>query len=143
MNIAQRINLWSSTHHPKWLVVFRVVLGIFLFRKGITFIYHSEDLQLLLQYNSISIGTQILTWYIMIAHLLGGILIIAGLFTRLMCLLQIPVLVGAVFFINMKNGVFTGNSEFEFSIIILLLLIVFFIEGGGPLSLDSYFKKKS
>ena len=79
----------------------------------------------------------------MIAHLLGGILIIAGLFTRLMCLLQIPVLVGAVFFINMKNGVFTGNSEFEFSIIILLLLIVFFIEGGGPLSLDSYFKKKS
>ena len=142
MNIAHRINQWSLTHHPKWLVVLRVALGIFLFRKGITFIYRTEDLQLLLQYNAISTGTKILSWYIMIAHLLGGILIIAGLFTRFMCLLQIPILLGAGFLINLKNVLLPGNTELEFSIITLLLLIVFFIEGGGPLSLDSYFRLK-
>lgn len=141
MNIAHRLSQWSLTHHPKWLVVLRVALGIFLFRKGITFIYRAEDLQLLLQYNAISTGTKIFAWYIMIVHLLGGILIIAGLFTRLMCLLQIPVLLGAVFIINLKSAVFSGSSELEFSIVTLILLIVFFIEGGGPLSLDSYFRR--
>lgn len=142
MNIAQRLDHWSLTHHPKWLVVLRVALGIFLFRKGITFIYRTEDLQLLLQYNAIGVGTKIVAWYIMIAHLLGGSLIVAGLFTRLMCLLQIPILLGAVFLVNLRNAILTSNSELEFSIVTLLLLIVFFIEGGGPLSLDHYFKKK-
>ena len=142
MNIAQRINQWSLTHHPKWLVVLRVALGLFLFRKGIMFIYNEEQLQLLLQYHSITAGTKILSWYIMMAHLLGGILIIAGLFTRLMCLLQIPILAGAVFFVNLKSSVLASGTELEFSIIVLLLLVVFFIEGGGPLSLDSYFRKK-
>jgi putative oxidoreductase len=141
MNIAHRIQQWSLTHHPKWLVVLRVILGLFLFRKGITFIYQSEQLEQLLSYTAISSGTPVLSWYIMIAHLLGGILIIAGLFTRLMCLLQIPILIGAVFWVNMRSGILNANTELEFSIIILLLLIVFFIEGGGPLSLDNYFRK--
>ena len=143
MNIIQRLQHWSLTHHPKWLVVLRIVLGLFLFRKGIGFIYRSEELELLLQYNSIGIGTKIISWYIMIAHILGGILLIAGLFTRIMCLLQIPVLLGAVFLVNIKNGIFGTNSELEFSILILALLIIFFIEGGGPLSLDNYFRKNS
>ncbi|MGE5107038.1 MAG: DoxX family protein [Sphingobacteriales bacterium] len=143
MNIAQRIQQWSLTHHPKWLIVLRIVLGLFLFRKGISFIYRAEELELLLQYNSIDIGTKIISWYIMIAHLLGGILIIAGLFTRIMCLLQIPILLGAVFLINIKNGIFGTNTELEFSILMLALLIIFFIEGGGPISLDNYFQKNS
>lgn len=142
MNIAQQINQWSLTHHPKWLVVLRVALGLFLFRKGILFIYNEEQLQLLLQYSSITTGAKIVSWYIMIVHLLGGILIIAGLFTRFMCLLQIPILIGAVFFVNMKSSVLASGTELEFSIIVLLLLLVFFIEGGGPLSLDNYFRKK-
>lgn len=143
MNIVQRIQQWSVTHHPKWLVVLRIILGLFLFRKGIGFIYRSEELELLLQYNSISMGTKILTWYIMIAHILGGILLITGLFTRLTCLLQIPILLGAVFLVNIKNGIFGTNTELEFSILMLALLIVFFIEGGGPISLDNYFRKNT
>lgn len=144
MNFSNRINQWSLTHHPKWLVVLRVALGIFLLKKGITFIYRAEDLQLLLQYNAVTTGTKIIAGYIMIVHLLGGILIIIGLFTRLMCLLQVPVLLGAVFLINLRSMLFTGGgSELEFSIITLVLTLIFIIEGGGPLSLDKYFQTKN
>ena len=37
MGTLQRILAWSSTHHPKWLVVLRVALGLCLFFKGISF----------------------------------------------------------------------------------------------------------
>jgi uncharacterized membrane protein YphA (DoxX/SURF4 family) len=74
-------------------------------------------------------------------HLLGGSLIIAGLFTRAAALIQIPILLGAVFFVNAKKGVFAGESDLLFSIIILVLLFFFLLEGGGRLSLDNYFAK--
>jgi len=79
---------------------------------------------------------QVITW----AHLLGGFLIVVGLFTRLACLLQIPILLGAIIFVHVKNGFISFNTDLIFSIFILLLLIVFFIEGGGKISLDQYFK---
>ena len=81
----------------------------------------------------------VITWL----HLLGGFFIIIGLFTRLSTLFLIPVLAGAVIFINLPRGIFAHGSEFGFSLAILILLIVFFIEGGGPLSMDDYFKRKS
>jgi len=34
-----------------------------------------------------------------------------------------------------------GSSEFILSFIILVLLVVFEIEGGGPLSLDEYWRR--
>lgn len=79
----------------------------------------------------------IITWL----HLLGGFFIIIGLFTRLSTLFLIPVLFVAVLFINLPRGIFAPGSEFGFSLAVLLLLIVFFIEGGGPLSLDDYFRR--
>ena len=79
----------------------------------------------------------IITWL----HLLGGFFIIIGLFTRLSTLFLIPVLLVAVLFINLPRGIFAPGSEFGFSLAVLILLIVFFIEGGGPLSLDDYFRR--
>jgi uncharacterized membrane protein YphA (DoxX/SURF4 family) len=79
----------------------------------------------------------VITW----AHLLGGFLIIIGLFTRWAALVQLPILIGALIFINMQKGSFATESELTFSLLVLLLLIFFFVEGGGPLSLDNYFKK--
>ena len=44
MSLAYKINEWSSTHHPKWLVVLRVALGLCLFIKGFDFIKNSVEL---------------------------------------------------------------------------------------------------
>ena len=68
-------------------------------------------------------------------------MILAGLFTRLAVLLQIPILIGAVFFVNAKQGVFAGASDLLFSVIILVMLCFFLVEGGGPFSLDNALRK--
>jgi len=87
--------------------------------------------------NSINWLPLVISW----AHLLGGFLIIPGLFTRLAVLVQVPILLGAIIFINTKSGNASHGNETTLSILILLMLIFFFIEGGGPLSLDNYFHK--
>ena len=75
-------------------------------------------------------------------HIGGGFLIIIGLFTRFAAFIQIPVLLGAIFFVTSKRGLFKAETDFSFSIIILLLVIVFVVEGSGPLSLANYFKEE-
>ena len=77
-----------------------------------------------------------ITW----AHMLGGVLIIVGLLTRYAVLLQLPILLGAIFFLT-KNSVLGSGAEVAFTVLVLLMLIFFLIEGGGPLSFDSYFRR--
>ena len=69
------------------------------------------------------------------AHIIGGILLALGLFTRFACAIQIPVLLGAIFFVNTNGAMLRPYSELFLSIIILLLLIYFLIVGNGPWSL--------
>jgi uncharacterized membrane protein YphA (DoxX/SURF4 family) len=79
----------------------------------------------------------VLSHYIVFAHFAGGFLLAAGLLTRLACIMQIPILVGAVFFINSTNAIFGGPSELFLSIVVLVLLICFLVVGSGPWSLDA------
>jgi uncharacterized membrane protein YphA (DoxX/SURF4 family) len=141
MGMLHQLEKWSITHHPRWLVFFRVALGIALLLKGISFMSNSVALEGLLKESGISTSSLWLVLLITWVHLLGGFLIVIGLLTRWAVLMQIPILLGAVIFINAPKGIFAAESEFAFSLVILLLLIFFFIEGGGPLSLDNYFRK--
>jgi putative oxidoreductase len=71
------------------------------------------------------------------AHILGGVLLTTGLLTRLACIIQIPVLLVAVF-----SNLFNQFSEFPLSIVVLILLIYFLIVGSGRWSLDWYVNKE-
>lgn len=139
MSLLQRINDWSNHHHPKWLVAIRVILGLCLFIKGFGFIKDQTLLPTLLTQTSFSTQASWLATVIPWIHLLGGSLIIVGLLTRLSVLAQLPILLGAVFLVNARLGLYATGSDLLFSIIILLLLLFFLVEGAGPLSLDSYF----
>src|SRR3954447_21471695 len=98
MSILHRVEHWSSTHHPAWLVVLRVALGIGLFIKGIGFISDTAQLQQLLSSSHFTQPFPWLSYVITWLHLFGGFMITIGLFTRLMTALQIPILLGAVLF---------------------------------------------
>jgi putative oxidoreductase len=141
MGLIHQIEGWSETHHPKWLTVLRVMLGLALFVKGLSFIQNSLALEQLFSNSAVAQNFSWLSTVIPWLHLLGGALIIAGLFTRIAVLVQIPILLGAVFFVNMKHGFFSGGSDLPFSIIVLLLLCFFLVEGGGRLSLDNFLRK--
>ncbi|HTQ29182.1 MAG TPA: DoxX family membrane protein, partial [Puia sp.] len=123
MGTLQQIQHWSATHHPKWLVVLRVALGLSLFIKGISFMNHAVLLDQMIAGTVVSNATDWLPIVITWAHLLGGFFIIIGLFTRLAVLIQIPILLGAVIFISTHRGATGNGSEIIFALVILLLLV--------------------
>jgi putative oxidoreductase len=143
MITLRHIQQWSATHHPRWLVIVRIALGLFLFAKGINFIRDSNLLDRLIWGNTLQAENNaawlpiLITW----ANLLGGFMLIVGLMTRLVALLELPIMIGAIIFINTQRGGFAPESELWLAILVLLLLVLFLIEGGGPLSLDNYFYK--
>lgn len=139
MSLLRQINEWSNRHHPKWLVAIRVVLGLCLFIKGFGFIRDQTQLPTLLNQTAFSAEASWLATVIPWIHLLGGSLIIVGLLTRISVIAQIPILIGAVFLVNARLGLYATGSDLLFSIITLLLLLFFLVEGAGPLSLDHYF----
>ena len=58
-----------------------------------------------------------------------------------MSLVQIPIILGAIVFVNMFETEKGAQSELPFSFLMLVLVIVFFVEGGGYMSLDNKFRK--
>lgn len=143
MTTLQQVRSWSITHHPRWLVIVRIGLGLFLMAKGINFLHDSSALDRIL-YGSAEQAENnthwlpiVITW----ANLLGGFMILIGLWTRLMCLSQIPILIGAIVFINSHKDSFAPGSELTLAILSLVLVLFFLIEGSGPISLDVYFER--
>ncbi len=143
MNIIQNIEKWGAAHHPAWVDLIRAVLGFFLFLKGVDFINNMEVLTNMMAKSdflgSLSLG--LLAHYIVLGHLVGGAMIAAGLLTRLACLVQLPILLGAVFLINTNAGILAPYSALWVSIVVLLLLIYFLITGSGPLSVDEWMRR--
>ena len=136
MNFIRRMELWGDKHHPKWLDIIRIVLGLFLCYKGIDVWMNMSELTTRMenraQFNSFAF--LLAAHYAAFAHILGGILLALGLFTRLACLVQIPVLIGAIIFISTNKDMLRPYSELFLTILILLLLIYFLIVGNGPWS---------
>jgi len=141
MRIYTGLRHTSSLNQPAWLVLLRIALGAMLFLKGIAFISDSSRLQEIIGYSKLSsrfnpLLADVIAW----VHLIGGLFILCGLLTRLVSLIQIPILVGAVFFVNLPNFTINGSSELALSIMMLLLLVVFVVEGSGRISADEYFR---
>ena len=136
MTLLQRIEHWGDTHHPKWMDIVRIALGIFLCYKGFEFIQDmSNTINILSSKFSFGGFTLLLMGhYIAFAHILGGVLLVLGMLTRFACILQIPILLGAVFFVNSSQGLYDPFSELWVSVLVLLLLIYFLIVGNGPWS---------
>ena len=138
MNILQRFEQWGDAHHPKWLDLIRIVLGGFLFYKGVDFLNNSSAITGPLSTKT-SFGNFViisLSHYVVFAHILGGIMLILGFFTRFACLIQIPILIGAVFFISFASDVLKPYNELFISIIVLLLLFYFMVVGNGPWAIN-------
>ncbi|HMO32166.1 MAG TPA: DoxX family protein [Lacibacter sp.] len=144
MNLIQRLEKWGDEHHPKWIDFIRIVLGIVLVLKGVQYINNMTSLSALLNkgpFTSTAL-VAIVSHYVIFAHLIGGLLIATGLLTRFACIVQIPILLGAVIFVNAPAGLFT-QSELWFSFLILILLVFFTLEGSGPISVDQWMKTHS
>lgn len=131
MNLVQRVEHWGDTHHPQWLDAVRILLGVFLCYKGVTFLMNMGTMLDLIN-NRMSFGsfsTMLMSNYVAFAHILGGVLLILGALTRFACLIQIPILIGAIMFV--RSDLYKPFSEIILPIVVLLLLILFLIVGNG------------
>ena len=134
----------EKTHitQPAWLTILRIALGIVLFLKAIVFIRDTSLLQTMIQNTGIGLfskNANALSFIVAYLTLLCGLFILSGLFTKTASIVQIPILIVAIFFVNSKN---ISQSSFELivSVIVLVLLVVFAAKGSGTLSADEFFR---
>ena len=138
MSLVTKIEGWGNAHQQNWLVFFRIALGLFITYKGFEFMFNIDYLQGTMAGMDVMFSGAAIAHYVIFAHALGGPLIVFGLYTRIASLIQVPILIGAVVFVNYPKGFLSvGNHmELELSILVLIGLIVFMIFGAGKYSLD-------
>ena len=140
MEVTQKIEHWADTHHHIWLDFISFSLGIFLFIKGLIFISDISVLERLLIQINMDWSSFWFAHYIAFAHLVGGILIALGLVTRIAILFQLPILFGAVFFVQSNLNYGSINTEWWVSVLTLVLLLVFYVFDSGRWSIDQYMR---
>ena len=134
---------WGDRHHPRWFVILRIALG-FVFSPEESHSCRTNNALLkemivaAVHWAMTRVGCPILvTWM----NLLGGLFLVLGIQTRLVAILELPMVIGAIVIINVQKTLFAPQSELGLAFLALLLLVFFIVEGGGPLSLDNYFYK--
>ena len=82
-------------------------------------------------------------WVTIVAltEVVGGILLILGLFTRFAALAVTIFMLNAVWFTSAKGFFWTAGGS-EFSLLLLAVALVFLVRGGGELSLDAKMSKE-
>lgn len=117
----------------------RMYLGLGLLVRGMLFIADANNfLDLIGANSSAMLRSTILLHYVALSHLLGGFMLLTGLLSRVGALIQIPILVGAVFLEDMSGGLTAGTQGFEIAMLTLFLLILIFLYGSGHISSDYY-----
>jgi putative oxidoreductase len=82
----------------------------------------------------------VIVHYVALAHIVGGLMLAAGFFTRLGSAVQIPILIGATFFVHLSQGLVSPGQSLELSALVLFLLLVIFAFGSGRWSADQYLR---
>ena len=141
MKISGKISSWDAKYSFLF-VILRVVLGLILAIRGIFFLTSIQPLFHLIKssgLNELNMNMS-LALFVCWVHLLGGTFIILGFLTRISAGAQIPILIGAILFINLNSSLSNSISELLLSVFVLILSAFFAMAGGGKISMDNYAK---
>jgi putative oxidoreductase len=96
-----------------------------------------------------------LAWYLLVVHLVGGALVLVGLWTRLAALLQVPIMLSAVFLLHLGQGFFLkvltvpsadGGRQiaggYEYALLVLVATLGLALLGPGRLALDGVWARR-
>ena len=77
-------------------------------------------------------------WTVVIGatELIGGILLVLGLLTRITAAAQVIFMLNAIWFTSQTGGFFWNKQGMEFPLLIGAVALYFLCRGGGPYSLD-------
>ena len=125
--------LWAGLHAMDAL---RFFIGGALLVKGIYFIIDFAAFEELTQ--SIGNFQTVAAWYVVAAHVVGGACLMIGLGGRFAAAVNIPVLLGATFFVHLSSGLFGPDQGMQFSLLVLFILGLFVWKGSGNVSVDKW-----
>jgi putative oxidoreductase len=93
-----------------------------------------------------------LAWFLIAAHTVGGAMMIVGLFTRIVALINVPIMLTAIFVIYLPQGYFMKGAleqasgkpvaiGYEYPLLILGATLAMVLLGSGKLALDGLFHR--
>lgn len=127
--------IWQTTG----LTFIRIAVGIFMIYHGWE-IFSDAKIGEYLKWDTFKTSSgKTLVYLGKGAELVGGILLVLGLFTRLAAIILIGPMIYITFFLG--NGKIWYEDQYPF--LFILLGLVFFFMGGGRLSLDHLLFKKN
>ena len=129
---------WLSDHTDLFMDLIRAYLGIGLFIKGMYIMQHEVEFQRLVENtNGMSLSLMAAAHYIIPVHFVGGAMLLLGFATRFAAVAQIPLLVGAIFYVYLPRfATLELRQNLEFTGLVLFLLCVLTVYGSGRYSLD-------
>jgi len=144
MKTINECKQWIESHMDIVIDLVRIYLGVGLFVKGLYFLMHQQQLKRLLEgSDNFAFAQGAVAHYVIPVHLVGGLLLTLGLLTRLAALSQIPILLGAVFYVWLPKVLLVEQRQnLEFSALVLFLLGLIFVYGAGRISVDYLLTKK-
>ena len=78
---------------------------------------------------------------IALAEFIGGILLVAGIFTRIASAVFSIILLGAIFHIRWENGFFVSKGGWEWDLVMLAAVLAIIVAGPGRISISHLVKK--
>lgn len=132
------------------IALLRVTLGIYYLMHAY-FAYWVIGVERLAQLNETTYGLMFpgaVAWFIVLGHLIGGFLLLLGLYARVGALINAIIMAGAVYAVHLKQGFFLHtiipdaqagaiSGGYEYALFLLLATIVIMLTGGRPFSLLS------
>jgi putative oxidoreductase len=120
----------------------RIYLGFALVIKGFVYMAHHGELVATMDRVGVVLAGPGLAEAVAVAHIMGGLMMTFGFLTRIGAAIQIPNLLGALFFVHLREGLFTEAQTLEFTLLVLSLLCVITVVGAGRLSIDWAFSER-
>ena len=144
MNKVQNCKAWLRSHEDLFIDLVRIYLGCGLVVKAIFYMGHRDLLnQMITDANLGWIAGSTIAFYIILAHLVGGIMLALGLLTRIAAFAQLPILLGAVFALYLPRfAVIEPRQYLEYAGLVAFLLLLFGIFGAGRFSFDYMMGRK-
>jgi putative oxidoreductase len=107
---------------PYGALVLRVVLGVVYITHAYLVLVVISPARFVEEQRAMHIPLpEIGVWYVIVAHGLGGIMLILGLMVRWAALANVPVIAGALWFVHLREGFFISGSKYGYEYVLVLL----------------------
>jgi putative oxidoreductase len=122
-----------------------VALGLIRFFVGLVFVLHGAQKLFVYHYAGVTgmfhqIGIpapEFSAALAITAELVGGLLLMTGLYTRLAAIPVAFTMLVAILQVHLHAGFFAQSGGFEYPLTLLIALVAFILGGGGAFALDN------